>query len=261
MKNNGVENMVKNEDLLDVDIKKLMPLLKKFGNSKTEYLYVVNTDGKIIKSAKGNVDSVKSIHMPKNKAKNLIMMHNHPRLWTGNLSVASPFSLEDLYGISTDGFGAEIVIDNNFIYLIQIPSTGKRYAWSTFKRVIEPIEFAEIDRYRNMVLKGKIDLKEYAKNAYHSAMLKMIKRLGWKYQRIPHKLFPVVKKIMFSEEVIPPSELPLWLFEDERGYKIIDKYMKKWESFIKKHPEYKKYDVSMHKRDVEPMFGGGRHWL
>lgn len=253
--------MVKSEELLKVDIKKLMPLLKKFGNSKVEYLYVVDVNGKIIKGAKGDEVSVKSIEMPKNKAKTLIAMHNHPRTWTGNLSIGCPFSLEDLYGIQTNGYGAEIVIDNNFIYMIQIPRDGKRYAWSTFVRVIDPILIEEVQRYRKMVLTGKIDLKKYAKDAYHSGTVKMMKRLGWKYQRIPHRLFPIVKKIMFSEEIIPPSELPMWLFENERGYKIIDKYVKKWKSFIKKHPEYKKYDVSMHKRDVEPMFGGGRHWL
>ena len=253
--------MAKSEEPLKVDVKKLMPLLKKFGNSNVEYLYVVDVEGKVIKSTKGESQQVKSIKTPKNKAKNLIMMHNHPRLWTGNLSIGSPFSLEDLYGIQTDGYGAEIVIDNNFIYMIQIPSTGKRYAWSTFERVIKPILDGEIDRYREMVFKGKIDLKEYAKDAQHSGIVKIMKRLGWKYQRIPHKLFPIVKKIMFSEEIIPPSELPIWLFEDERGYKIINKYMKKWESFIKKHPEYKKYDMSMHNRNSKPMYGGIRHWL
>lgn len=253
--------MAKSEELLKVDIKKLMPLLKKFGNSKIEYLYVVDVNGKIIKGAKGNELSVKAIKMPKNKAKNLILMHNHPRTWTGNLAMATPFSLTDLYGIQTDGFGAEIVIDNNFIYMIQIPPTGKRYAWSTFKRVIEPISNAEVDRYREMVFKGKINLKEYARDAWHSGTVKMMERLGWNYQRIPHKLFPIVKKIMFSEEIIPPSELPIWLFQDERGYKIINKYMKKWDSFIKKHPEYKKYDMSMHNRNSKPMYGGTRHWL
>jgi len=224
-----------------IDILKYINILKVIGNKSDEWGVLASLDGSIVNTYKCNSDIV----FPNNTS-DLVSIVNHVDCFIGNVLVPQPFELRELLIGMHYKWNLNIAIDGNYIYTLKI---GTDYENNYVCDVYDTINKRIKEEWRFNVIRYNLSLHDYITNVNHAVITQVCKKLGWYYSRQPHGFY----KKPISSIVIPPRELPSFIFQSEEGWTYAKNHITRWKKLMSLYPELRKFNFDVTDTDYTPM--------
>ena len=226
-----------------MNLQTLVNILKPINNINQPYIVISDIKGnlidkKMVADVKTNEEFywyIGESYFPNHHK--LIHIQNHIPRYIGNLYIGTSFANDEIVVAEINKWGLNIVIDNKYVYQLKVPKTSNFGG-----KLNEMYEFSNTnvrDKWRQMVLYGNITLKHYLENVSNAVLEDLTKRVGWFYRRIEHGFnSDTIRRV-----IIPPREMPMWLYEDEkRGWLIINENANRWKILMREYPYLRKYN-------------------
>lgn len=226
-----------------INLRNYTKLLQTIGDSDEQYIVVCDKDGKkvdyhILTDVSKTEEYYFYIDKPyfQNK-ENLVHISNHSPLYVGNLYIGQPFFLYELILAELGKWSMNLMVDEKYVYVLDTKHTS--HGGDKIKTVFaEKSEKIKSD-WRNMVCMGNINLKKYLNGVSHAVLSECAKELGWYYARLEHGYYD----LQITHIIIPPREMPRWLYDNEKyGWDIIKENNASWKELMRANPKLRKYN-------------------
>lgn len=236
-----------------INLRNYTKLLQTIGNSEEQYIVVCDKQGKKVDySILTDISKTEDYYFYidkeyfKNK-ENLVHISNHAPLYVGNLYIGQPYYLYELVLAELGKWHMNIMVDEKYIYLLDTKKTS--YGGDRIKQVFYEKTEKVKEIWRHMVCMGNIGLKKYLDNISHVILSECAEELGWYYERFEHGYFD----LKISHIIIPPVEMPRWLYDDEKyGWDIIKSNMAHWKELMLANPKLRKYNYDINASEYIP---------
>lgn len=236
-----------------ITLKNYSRLLQTIGDSDEQYIVICDKDGKkvdykILTDISKTEEYYFYINQPyfQNKS-NLVHISNHSPLYVGNLYIGQPFYLYELILADLGQWLMNVMVDEKYVYLLDTKKSS--HGGDKIKKVFtEKSEKIKSD-WRNMVCMGNISLKKYVDGVSHVILTECAKELGWYYERLEHGYYD----LQINHVIVPPREMPRWLYENEKyGWDIIKENNVLWKELMRGNPKLRKYNYDINATDYIP---------
>lgn len=236
-----------------INLRNYTKLLQTIGNSDEQYIVICDKQGKkvdyrILTDVSKTEEYYFYIEQPYFRDKeNLIHISNHAPLYVGNLYIGQPFYLYELVLAELGKWEINIMVDEKYIYILDTKKTT--HGGDEIKRIFhEKLEKTK-ETWRQMVCMGNIGLKKYLDSVSHAVLLGCAKELGWYYERMEHGYYD----LKINHVIIPPREMPRWLYDDEKyGWDIIKENNALWKELMVANPKLRKYNFDVNAVEYTP---------
>lgn len=224
-----------------IDILKYTKLLKIIGKKPEEWVVISSLQGDVVRTYKGNApDTVTE------DGKTLVKLMNHADVFIGNVLFPQPFYLAELLNAMTNPYNLNIAIDRDYLYVLK---TGTSYEIDYICSLYDSINKAIKEDWRFKVIRYNLSLRDYITNVNNAVVTQLCKKLGWYYHRQLHGFY---KNPMLSV-VIPPRELPSFIFQSEEGWVYAKKHIERWKTLLSLYPELRKFNFDVTADDYIPL--------
>lgn len=226
-------------------MRRLLNILKPIGDIDKLYTIMADKEGnvidkKMISDATTNEEVywyIKEYYF-ENRNK-LIHIQNHVPKYIGNLFIGTSFTNDELIVAEANKFSLNLAIDKNFLYQLKVPKSSN-YGMNKIYELYTTSDEKIHKNWRKLVLYGNISLKYYLENISGAITEDFCKNANWLYRKINHGF----NREKLQRVIIPPREMPQWLFDDEkRGWPIIEENMNRWKLLMREYPYLRKYDT------------------
>lgn len=229
-----------------IDISNYIKILNVIGKKNDEWEVIVSSSGEIVSTYKLDaINRTTNIALPDNTF-NYVKLVNHSDVFIGNILVTQPFTLKELLIAMNQNYKLNIIIDGNYIYILKV---GKSYTNDYICNLYNTLSTEIKEEWRFNVIRYNLSLYDYITNVNHAIVNQLCKKLGWYYHRQLHGFY---KKQTVSI-VIPPCELPSFIFQSEEGWVYAKKHIERWKKLIALYPELRKFNFDIAERDYIPM--------
>jgi len=226
-------------------MKCLLNILKPINNIDQSYTIISDTKGtiidkKIISNDMANNELYWYAIEPYFENRNvLIHIQNHIPKYIGNLFIGTSFTNDQLIVAEMNKFSLNLAIDKNFLYQMKVPKSSN-YTIDNIYEMYTASDEKIHENWRKLVLYGNISLKYYLENISSAITEDFCKTANWLYRKINHGF----NKEKLQRVIIPPREMPYWLYDDEKhGWKIIEENTNRWKVLMREYPYLRKYDA------------------
>ncbi len=229
-----------------IDISNYLKILKVIGKKPDEWGVISSLDGAIVNTYKlDTINPEKNIPFINNTS-DYVQIVNHSDIFIGNVLVSQPFNLKELLVNMNQRYNLNIAIDGNYLYILKI---GKFHTNDYICNLYNTLSKEIKEEWRFNVIRYNLSLYDYITNVNHAVINQLCKKLGWYYHRQLHGFY---KKQMTSI-VIPPRELPSFIFQSEEGWVYAKKHIERWKKLIALYPELRKFNFDVTDKDYVPM--------